>query len=55
MKRFLIIVLVVLAACTVYRSEFDEATELCAPNGGLISLNTNGNLVKCGNGARFYL
>ena len=55
MKRFLIVILVVLAACTVHNSEIDKATELCGPNGGLLSIKADNGLVLCGNGARFYL
>ena len=54
MKRFLIVVLVVLAACTVHIKEIDKAIEVCEPNGGLLSI-TEGDRVLCGNGARFYL
>jgi len=55
MKRFLIVVLVVLAACTVYKDEIDEATELCGPNGGVVSIKADTDLVECGNGAHFHL
>ena len=54
MKLLLILILSILAGCTVYKDAIDEAEELCAQNGGLVSIATYKGIVRCVNGATFY-
>ena len=54
MKILIIVLTLIIAGCELTAKEIEEAKEVCEGNLGLLTVAADG-IVKCRNGARFYL
>ena len=53
--KYILVVIIALAGCTVTESEWAQAAKFCEPNGGLKLVHLGSETAVCNNGARFFL
>ena len=51
--KILIVTFLLLSGCTVYESEWKQAEQFCANNGGVASIRADTGHIKCKNNAAF--